>query len=61
MDPFINQRQRKDHPEGHISVFDGKDPEKTHKLELGTSSWVDQRGGEYFFTPSIKGLYELSN
>ena len=56
MDPFINQRQRKDHPEGHISLYDGVDKEKTHKLELGTSPWVDQRGGEYFFTPSIRGL-----
>ncbi|KAJ5272922.1 hypothetical protein N7478_008047 [Penicillium angulare] len=57
MDPFINQRQRKDHPEGHISLYDGLDKEKTHKLELGTSPWVDQRGGEYFFTPSIRGLH----
>ncbi|KAJ5938688.1 hypothetical protein N7466_001822 [Penicillium verhagenii] len=61
MDPFINQRQRKDHPEGHISLYDGLDPEKTHKLELGTSPWVDQRGGEYFFTPSIRGLHWFCN
>ncbi|CAI7585283.1 unnamed protein product [Penicillium pancosmium] len=61
MDPFINQRQRKDHPEGHISLYDGVDPEKTHKLELGTSPWVDQRGGEYFFTPSIRGLRWFCN
>lgn len=60
MDPFINQRQRKDHPWGHISLYDGKDPEKTRKLDLGTSPWVDQRGGEYFFTPSIKALHEFA-
>ncbi|KAJ5142586.1 uncharacterized protein N7515_001373 [Penicillium bovifimosum] len=61
MDPFTNQRQRKDHPEGHISLFDGVDTKKTHKLDLGTSPWVDQRGGEYFFTPSIRGLHWFCN
>lgn len=25
-------------------------------LELGYLPWVDQRGGEYFFTPSMKAL-----
>ncbi|CAI7569426.1 unnamed protein product [Penicillium viridicatum] len=61
MDPFINQRQRYDHPKGHISLFDGNDPQRTHKLDLGTSPWVDQRGGEYFFTPSMRGLQWFCN
>ncbi|PYI17504.1 Dyp-type peroxidase [Aspergillus violaceofuscus CBS 115571] len=58
MDPFVNQRLRKDHPEGHISLYDGQNPTKTVKLNLGISPWVDQRGGEYFFTPSISALRE---
>ncbi|RAK98080.1 uncharacterized protein BO80DRAFT_504238 [Aspergillus ibericus CBS 121593] len=58
MDPFINQRLRKDHPTGHISLYDGVNPDRTVKLELGLSPWVHQRGGEYFFTPSIKALRE---
>ncbi|KAJ5655332.1 hypothetical protein N7507_007282 [Penicillium longicatenatum] len=61
MDPFINQRQRKDHPEGHICLYDGENKDKTHKLDLGTSPWVDQRGGEYFFTPSIRGLHRFAH
>ncbi|KAF4162342.1 hypothetical protein CNMCM6936_002280 [Aspergillus lentulus] len=58
MDPFVNQRLRSDHPEGHISLYDGSNPDKTVKLNLGISPWVDQKGGEYFFTPSIKALRE---
>ncbi|GIC94424.1 uncharacterized protein Aud_010924 [Aspergillus udagawae] len=58
MDPFVNQRLRRDHPEGHISLYDGSNPDETVKLDLGVSPWVDQKGGEYFFTPSIKALRE---
>ncbi|RHZ49397.1 uncharacterized protein CDV56_105583 [Aspergillus thermomutatus] len=58
MDPFVNQRLRSDHPEGHISLYDGSNPDKTVKLNLGISPWVDQKGGEYFFTPSMKALRE---
>ncbi|KAJ5940027.1 hypothetical protein N7516_000195 [Penicillium verrucosum] len=61
MDPFINQRQREDHPEGHVCVHDGEDSEKAHRLGLGKDAWVDQRGGEYFFTPSIRGLRWFCN
>lgn len=61
MDPFINQRQRHDHPEGHLCVHDGEDSEKAHRLGLGKDAWVDQRGGEYFFTPSIRGLRWFCN
>ncbi|KAE8376149.1 hypothetical protein BDV26DRAFT_282891 [Aspergillus bertholletiae] len=58
MDPFVNQRLRTDHPEGHISLYDGINANRTVKLDLGISPWVDQKGGEYFFTPSIRALRE---
>ncbi|OOF89813.1 hypothetical protein ASPCADRAFT_60793, partial [Aspergillus carbonarius ITEM 5010] len=58
MDPFIHQRLHSAHPDGHISLYDGVNPDKTVKLNLGVSPWVKQRGGEYFFTPSIKTLRE---
>ncbi|KAI9373687.1 hypothetical protein BJX61DRAFT_532999 [Aspergillus egyptiacus] len=58
MDPFVNQKLCSDHPDGHISLYDGSNPNKTVRLELGISPWVDQRGGEYFFTPSISALRE---
>lgn len=63
MDPFINQRLGKKHKKGHISLYGGKktekedEPKKTTPLDLGVSHWVDQRGGEYFFTPSIRALH----
>ncbi|KAE8155286.1 hypothetical protein BDV25DRAFT_135033 [Aspergillus avenaceus] len=58
MDPFVNQRLRHDHPEGHISLYDGANKERTVKVDLGISPWVDQKGGEYFFTPSLRALRE---
>jgi len=41
------------HPPRSIGLPDGKDPTEA-RLEL--ESWVTHRGGEYFFTPSIKAL-----
>ncbi|OGM43961.1 hypothetical protein ABOM_008003 [Aspergillus bombycis] len=57
MDPFIRQRLREDHPEDHISLYNGTDATKTVKVDLGLP-WVDARGGEYFFTPSLRALRE---
>ncbi|KAE8422631.1 hypothetical protein BDV36DRAFT_310339 [Aspergillus pseudocaelatus] len=58
MDPFISQKLRADHPDGYISLHDGGKPGKAVKLPLSPAPWVDQRGGEYFFTPSIRALRE---
>ncbi|KAE8143537.1 hypothetical protein BDV38DRAFT_289477 [Aspergillus pseudotamarii] len=58
MDPFINQKLRADHPDGYISLHDGGNPGAAVKLGLSHTPWVDQRGGEYFFTPSIRALRE---
>ena len=58
MDPFINQKLRADHPDGYISLHDGGKPGAAVKLGLSATPWVDQRGGEYFFTPSIRALKE---
>lgn len=52
-DPLIAQRNRPDHPEPVFSVYDG---DKSKELKMGFLPWVDQRGGDYFFTPSMKAL-----
>lgn len=41
--------------EGHVSIFNMSDDDHPH-LKLGYIPWIDQRGGGYFFTPSIKAL-----
>lgn len=56
VDPFISQRNRPDHPEGHVSIFNKSDDDHPHLLKLGYLPWIDQKGGEYFFTPSINAL-----
>lgn len=56
VDPIISQRNRPDHPEGHFSIFNKSDDDQPYPLKLGSLPWIDQRGGEYFFTPSIKAL-----
>lgn len=39
-----------------FGIFDGG---KAKQLKLGYLPWIDQRGGEYFFTPSIKALQSV--
>lgn len=56
VDPFISQRNRPDHPEGHVSIYNKPDDEQPDTVQLGFLPWIDQRGGEYFFTPSIDAL-----
>ncbi|KAL2815798.1 hypothetical protein BDW59DRAFT_175993 [Aspergillus cavernicola] len=41
-----------------VSICDGQDP--PHDVRLKLESWVTPRGGEYFFTPSIKALKGFS-
>ena len=55
-DPIVSQRNRVDHPVPKFGIFDGG---KAKQLELGYLPWIDQRGGEYFFTPSIKALQSV--
>ncbi|EYE96691.1 Dyp-type peroxidase [Aspergillus ruber CBS 135680] len=52
-DPIVSQRNRPDHPEPTFSIYDGNQPKE---LKMGYLPWVDQRGGEYFFTPSMEAL-----
>jgi hypothetical protein len=56
VDPIISQRNRQDHPEGYVKIYDNPNDEPPYTLPLGTVEWTDQRGGEYFFTPSIDAL-----
>ncbi|KAL4918342.1 hypothetical protein BDW62DRAFT_200967 [Aspergillus aurantiobrunneus] len=56
VDPIISQRNRPDHPEGFVSIYDKPNDERPYNLPLKCVSWTDQRGGEYFFTPSIEAL-----
>jgi len=52
-DPIVSQRNRPDHPEPMFGIYDGDEPKELH---MGYLPWVDQRGGEYFFTPSMEAL-----
>lgn len=56
VDPIVSQRNRPDHPEGHFSIFEKNENKEPKSIELGYLPWIDQKGGEYFFTPSIKAL-----
>ncbi|CAG7980953.1 unnamed protein product [Penicillium nalgiovense] len=56
VDPIISQRNRQDHPEGYVKIYDKPNDKSPYKISLGTVDWTDQRGGEYFFTPSIDAL-----
>ncbi|OQE13620.1 hypothetical protein PENFLA_c045G08704 [Penicillium flavigenum] len=56
VDPIISQRNRPDHPEGYVSIYEKPDDKSPYKLPLKFVAWTDQRGGEYFFTPSIEAL-----
>lgn len=56
VDPFISQRNRRDHPEGYVSIYNKPDDEQPDTVQLGFLDWIDQKGGEYFFTPSIEAL-----
>ncbi|KAL4963397.1 Dyp-type peroxidase [Aspergillus stella-maris] len=56
VDPIISQRSHPEHPEGYVSIYDQPTDERPYKLPLSFVSWTDQRGGEYFFTPSISAL-----
>lgn len=48
LDPLISQG-----PDRKLSGIDPNDPSFELKLD---DQWVVPRGGEYFFTPSLKGL-----
>ncbi|KAM0716673.1 hypothetical protein Q7P37_008118 [Cladosporium fusiforme] len=52
IDAIVGQRQEH-HPERSIGLPDGKDPTE-HRMKL--ESWVVQRGGDYFFAPSIEAI-----
>lgn len=52
-DPVISQRNRPDHPDPKFNIWDG---DHIKELDLGYLPWIDQRGGEYFFTPSMAAL-----
>ena len=52
-DPIVSQRNLSQHPEPKFGIYDG---DKLKVLEMGYLPWIDQRGGEYFFTPSIEAL-----
>ncbi|KAF5858292.1 hypothetical protein ETB97_004611 [Aspergillus alliaceus] len=55
VDAFAAQRLSH-HPPRSISLPDSKHPSA---VRLDLDSWVVHRGGEYFFTPSVEGLWEL--
>lgn len=60
VDGFISQRNRPDQKEGWISFFEKSDQKDAYHMKLSYLEWIDQRGGEYFFTPSIRALqYKL--
>nr|UPX44784.1 dye-decolorizing heme-containing peroxidase [Penicillium camemberti] len=52
IDPIVGQRLSH-HPPRSIGLPDGNNPTEA-RMEL--DSWVIQKGGEYFFTPSIEAL-----
>lgn len=52
-DPIVSQRNRPEHPEPTFGIYDGDQP---NVLKMGYLPWIDQRGGEYFFTPSMEAL-----
>ncbi|EGZ77169.1 Dyp-type peroxidase [Neurospora tetrasperma FGSC 2509] len=52
IDAIVGQRLEH-HPERSIGLPDGKHPTEAR---IGLDRWVIPRGGEYFFTPSIKAL-----
>ncbi|CCC14577.1 unnamed protein product [Sordaria macrospora k-hell] len=54
IDAIVGQRLAH-HPPRSIGLPDGKDPTEAR---IGLDRWVIPRGGEYFFTPSIKALKE---
>ncbi|CAD6446944.1 913b47fc-6338-4745-ad9f-1369fef5f7d1 [Sclerotinia trifoliorum] len=52
IDAIVGQRQDS-HPPRSIGLPDGKDPTEARVV---LEQWVIHRGGEYFFSPSIKAL-----
>ncbi|KAJ5102311.1 hypothetical protein NUU61_004533 [Penicillium alfredii] len=56
IDPIISDRNRPDRSEGYFSIYQKPDDPDPYKLQFQFASWTDQRGGEYFFTPSIEAL-----
>lgn len=56
VDPIVSQRNRPDHPAGTFAIFEKNDNPEPTTLDLGYLPWIDQKGGEYFFTPSITAL-----
>lgn len=52
IDPIVGQRLDH-HPPRLIALPDGEVPTK-HRMEL--ESWVNHKGGEYFFSPSIEAI-----
>lgn len=54
VDPIVSQRSRPTDQGGTFCIYD-KD-EKPNQLKLGYLPWIEQKGGEYFFTPSLKAL-----
>ena len=49
LDPLIGQGVRS---------MSGTDPNNEHKVISGMPDFIVPRGGEYFFSPSLKGLRE---
>lgn len=53
VDPIVSQKNPRVRDDWTFGIYDGHD---NHDLELGYMPWIEQKGGEYFFTPSLKAL-----
>lgn len=57
-DPIIGQNGDGPDNDGDRSMSGANPDNVTGQLDLGMRLWVVPRGGEYFFSPSIKVLRE---